>query len=70
VDAKLQNDLREEVSTAGDPTFDEMHNGYPLLDAVIREVLRLHPPILENHHEVGLIFFGILILYFFDDSRR
>jgi len=53
VDAKLQNDLREEVSTAGDPTFDEMHNGYPLLDAVIREVLRLHPPILENHHEAG-----------------
>lgn len=50
---KLQDDLREELSTAGDPTFDDMQNGYPLLNAIMKEVLRLHPPILENHHEVS-----------------
>lgn len=49
-----QQAIREEVSTAGDPTFDELNNAYPLLDAFFLETLRLHPPVLENHHEVRL----------------
>lgn len=52
IDPKLQDELREELATAGDLTFDDMNTSYPLLDAVLKEVLRMHPPILENHHEV------------------
>lgn len=48
-----QQAIREEVSTAGDPTFDELNNAYPLLDAFFLETLRLHPPVLENHHEAA-----------------
>ncbi|GLB36521.1 putative cytochrome p450 [Lyophyllum shimeji] len=50
---ELQSDVREEVSTATDPTFDELNNKFPLLDAVLKETLRLHPAVLENHHEAG-----------------
>ena len=53
VNAVLQNELREELSTTCDPTFDDLRTGYPLLDAVLKEVLRTHPPILENHHQVS-----------------
>ncbi|KIM84674.1 hypothetical protein PILCRDRAFT_96778 [Piloderma croceum F 1598] len=53
VNAVLQNELREELSTPGDPTFDDLRNGYPLLDAILKEVLRTHPPILENHHQAA-----------------
>ncbi|KAJ3758954.1 cytochrome P450 [Lentinula raphanica] len=51
----LQNELREEISAAGlgDPSYDDLTLKLPLLDAVLREVLRLHPPILENHHEAA-----------------
>lgn len=48
----LQQKLREEIWTAGDASFDELNANYPLLDAVFKETLRMHPPILENHHEV------------------
>ena len=49
----LQAELREEVSIAQDSSLDVL-NKFPLLDAVIQETLRLHPAILENHHEVSL----------------
>ncbi|KAF5375269.1 hypothetical protein D9758_000084 [Tetrapyrgos nigripes] len=49
----IQEGVRKEVSTGGDPSFDELNNKYPLLDAVIHETLRLHPPILENHHQAA-----------------
>ena len=47
----LQAALREEVYTAQDSSLDVL-NRYMLLDAVLQETLRLHPAILENHHEV------------------
>ncbi|THU91655.1 cytochrome P450 [Dendrothele bispora CBS 962.96] len=49
----IQDRVREEISTAGDPSFDEFNTKFPILDAVIHETLRLHPPILENHHQAA-----------------
>jgi len=46
----LQHDLREEISSCGNPSFDELNQKFPLLDAVLKETLRVHPAILENHH--------------------
>ncbi|KAF9458748.1 cytochrome P450 [Collybia nuda] len=51
--ADLQTELREEVSNARDASFDDLNNKYPLLDSVLKETLRLHPAILENHHEAA-----------------
>ncbi|KAJ4485545.1 cytochrome P450 [Lentinula aciculospora] len=55
LDVRLQNELREEVTAAGsgDPSYDGLTSNLPLLDAILNEVLRLHPPILENHHEAA-----------------
>ncbi|KAF8213574.1 cytochrome P450 [Mycena galopus ATCC 62051] len=49
---RLQEQLRAEVSSPGDPSLDEL-NKYPILDSVILETLRLHPAILENHHQAS-----------------
>ncbi|KAJ7596761.1 cytochrome P450 [Mycena floridula] len=43
VNGELQARLREELAIGN----------HELLDAVFNEVLRLHPPILENHHEAA-----------------
>ncbi|KAJ7739978.1 cytochrome P450 [Mycena maculata] len=41
--------LRDEILQAGgDPSWDELTNGLPFLDAVTCEILRLHPPLPES----------------------
>ncbi|KAF8554668.1 cytochrome P450 [Imleria badia] len=44
VQTKLRNELLEHGT---DPTYDELSNGLPYLDAVVHEILRVHPPIIE-----------------------
>jgi len=51
-DPDFQEQLREEICTIPNPSFDQLNNHFPLLDAALKETLRLHPAILENHHEV------------------
>ncbi|KDQ30422.1 hypothetical protein PLEOSDRAFT_1062448 [Pleurotus ostreatus PC15] len=46
----VQQQLRDEVSFPGDPSYEQLMNKFPLLDAILLETLRLHPAILENHH--------------------
>lgn len=45
-----QDELRKEVSqfaNGGDPSYDQLM-ALPYLDAVFREILRLHPPVEIN----------------------
>ncbi|KAJ7703970.1 cytochrome P450 [Mycena rosella] len=51
VSAIIAKQLRAEISSLGDPSLDELNTHYPVLNSVILETLRLHPPILENHHQ-------------------
>jgi len=49
---EFQAELREEICAAPDHSSDDLNIQLPLLDAALKETLRLHPAILENHHEV------------------
>ncbi|KIM65582.1 hypothetical protein SCLCIDRAFT_22490 [Scleroderma citrinum Foug A] len=45
----IQMTLREELLTvAGEPTFDQLTNSLPYLDAVVHETLRVHSPVTEQ----------------------
>ncbi|KAJ7089567.1 cytochrome P450 [Mycena epipterygia] len=45
----IQTRLRNELLQAnGDPTWDELTQSFPFLDAFTSEVLRLHPPLPES----------------------
>ncbi|KAG1818513.1 cytochrome P450 [Suillus subaureus] len=44
----VQTSLREELLAFGaDPTYDQLKASLPYLDAVVHEILRLHPPVGE-----------------------
>ncbi|KAG1742242.1 cytochrome P450 [Suillus paluster] len=44
----VQTRLREELLAFGaDPTYDQLKANLPYLDAIVHEILRLHPPVIE-----------------------
>ncbi|KAI6107178.1 cytochrome P450 [Pisolithus croceorrhizus] len=44
----IQNKLRQELLAFGEePTYDQQQNSLPYLDAVVHEILRVHPPITD-----------------------
>ncbi|KAG1839466.1 cytochrome P450 [Suillus tomentosus] len=44
----IQTRLREELLAFGpDPTYDQLKANLPYLDAIVHEILRLHPPVPE-----------------------
>ncbi|KAJ7753314.1 cytochrome P450 [Mycena maculata] len=44
----IQTKLRDEIlQTRGDPSWDELTNSLPFLDAFTCEILRVHPPLFE-----------------------
>ena len=51
-----QEKLRAELApfAAAHPTYEDFVNGLPYLDAVVREVIRLHPPLIETTRVVSL----------------
>ena len=51
IQTKLRNELLEHDS---DPTYDQLANGLPFLDAVVHEVLRIHAPVRETTRVVRL----------------
>jgi cytochrome P450 len=53
-----QRRLRDELLQFGgtDPTLDQLNTELPYLDAVVHEVLRVHPPLVETLMMVGSSF--------------
>ncbi|KAJ7688249.1 cytochrome P450 [Mycena rosella] len=50
---EIQDELRKELAQfgSGDPSWDQLVSELPFLDAVVLEVLRVHPPIPETLRE-------------------
>jgi len=44
---KLREELAGHFSICGDPTYDQLNSNLPHLDAMVHEVLRMHPPLWE-----------------------
>ncbi|KAF8559291.1 cytochrome P450 [Imleria badia] len=53
MDPERQEAIRDEVSIACDPSYDALNNDFPLLHAFLMETLRMHPPVMENHHQAS-----------------
>lgn len=51
--ARLRADLAE--FTNKDPTWEQFTYGLPYLDAIAREVIRVHPPVENTDRVVRLI---------------
>ncbi|KAI6100332.1 cytochrome P450 [Pisolithus sp. B1] len=50
----IQTKLREELlSFGGEPSYDQLTNDLPYLDAIVQEVLRLHPSVPEMLREAA-----------------
>lgn len=58
---RLRQELSEFANT--DPTYDQFTNGLPFLDAVTREVLRLHPPLTQTIRIVCISFTSWLFMF-------
>lgn len=48
VQTKLREELTCQYRNSGDPTYDQLTNDLPYLDAVAHEVLRMHSPVWET----------------------
>jgi len=54
---EYQMRLRQELLSQfpnSDPTWDELTYGLPFLDAVVHEILRIHPSVHETSRQVSL----------------
>ncbi|XP_006454581.1 hypothetical protein AGABI2DRAFT_114327 [Agaricus bisporus var. bisporus H97] len=50
---QIQHDMREEVQQIQCHSIDVINDKCPLLESALKETLRLHPAIMENHHEAS-----------------
>jgi len=50
---RLREELRSNFPT-GDPTWDQLAYGLPFLDAVVHEILRIHPSVPETSRQASL----------------
>ncbi|KZO96850.1 cytochrome P450 [Calocera viscosa TUFC12733] len=44
----LQKKIREELAQFPHPTYDQLQNQMPVLESILRETLRMHPPVTEH----------------------
>jgi Cytochrome P450 len=53
----VQAKMREEMSqfSAADPTWDQLTTSLPYLDAVVHEILRLHPAVSQIDRIVSIM---------------
>lgn len=60
---KYQTRLREELQSqfpTSDPTWEQLTYGLPLLDAVVHEILRMHPAVHETFREARTLYFDVV----------
>jgi cytochrome P450 len=48
IQAKLREELTSHFRNGIDPTYDQLTTGFPYLNAVVHEILRLHAPVWET----------------------